>query len=376
MQPSPWLQTKSNSDFLLNERFKDKLLECEGYDDDFEDFGNCVALVVDECNVGKTKHVQLHVLGASDTEHWSWIMSEEHPNPGWYYFTAKPLEESKAARVKTTKSEPSLALACFRELDAIDGPTLGVSWILKKSLTYRAVHRILPPDVPGQEETPGASSKAGPPLPPKHGKETCDAEKAPNKKRKDKDRASVQVCEDSSGEHQDKAGLRAQLQDVRDDVMGAQQSRRAKVCTGPFAATEGTKLMRNGGESQKNSEEAAADRERASSDELHDSPQKRGRSPRSRSRVRRRRRRRRRSSSEESDASQVFRDASHSTKPSNCRLVQYAAKRPGKLAKHLLAKMRAKVVVDGGGANKFEATRLRKSIFAESIVPTVPRSAE
>ena len=92
----------SNMDYILKHPYKERFLECKGYDDSFKDMGTFVALVVDECMVGETKHVQLQVLGSSDAEYWDWVLSGGHPNPGWYYWTSKPLKGSSIGRVSTT----------------------------------------------------------------------------------------------------------------------------------------------------------------------------------------------------------------------------------------------------------------------------------
>jgi hypothetical protein len=133
MPPLPWVAAANNNAYVLRHSFKDRFLEAEGYDDDYDAMGSFVALVVDEVNVGQTKHVKLRVLGASNKDYWDWVQNGDHPNPGWYYCTAKKLKDSKAAKVCTDKTEPSLPLACFRELDACDGPTLDLGWVIARA---------------------------------------------------------------------------------------------------------------------------------------------------------------------------------------------------------------------------------------------------
>ena len=185
--------------------------------------GTFAALVCQEQCFGKTKHVQLHVLGASNPEYWKWVESEDHPNPGWWYFSSKPLEDSKVAKIRSTKSgkpEPSLPLKAFRHLDAALGPSLGTQWIKSGSLTYRAVKRILPPE--------GTKTKAPPPVPPK--KEAAEVKK----RVKEHDRVATRLFEeDSESEEAGRGGVAAELAGVRREVMGAGRGRKDK---GPFGA--------------------------------------------------------------------------------------------------------------------------------------------
>lgn len=68
--------------------------------------------------------------------------------------------------------------------------------------------------------------------------------------------------------------------------------------------------------------------------------------------------------------SKVFRDASHSTaKPSNRRLVQFSKERPGRLAKHLLEKMRSKVVVEGEALSESRVPACAKAYLLRVFCP-------
>ena len=279
-----------------------------------------MALVVDEVNVGQTKHVKLRVLGASNKDYWDWVQNGDHPNPGWFYWTAKKLKDSKAAKVSTDKTEPSLPLACFRELDACDGPTLDLDWVKSKSLPARAIKALLPPGLDGEgdkkdDSGPAASSKAPPHRPPPRREHNQQGDR---ELFGDGDERADQR------ENRGKTAVEAELETVREEALGAKGPRDERGRRGPFqpkASGRSARLSASVSPKRDNPKEEGRRRPV--------SPEQRGRSPRGRRASRSRstiHRRRKRTPSDDSDVSKVFRDASHSTsKPSNQQLVRIAA---------------------------------------------------
>lgn len=348
--PGPWIHAPGDPDYFWKNAPNEKLLvEFKVYDDAAFPQGTVVGYI--ERNVGETRHGYLYnikFLGCSDTYYAHWMEHAGYEDPGIYHFTT---QDPKGSRVFRQGRKQFMNIYDYRELAIKDCFSGDLVWLGDKRLpgVQQRIKDFLKCKGVSTDEVPSTGVEIRQSKPtegiPEHG--TAAAPRL----------FSEADAGSGSGPRVAEELRKLERSLTRPEVARGERSptgkeerkketRRSK--DGPFAGATSS-----GGDGDKvapRDRSPKRKRRRSGSSNGGDKVATRDRTPK-------RKRQRSRSSSRSTDScrssSSGFRIASRSaSRSSQLKLFEYARRKPGRLAQHLLQKMEELVLVEGEGENK------------------------